>query len=289
MTAVPQVDAQRSPRRLHIVDELIEERAPHLAASPLWPVMRPLLYALLDYGRARRMADAIAPMGGRQAMDYASGLLSLKVETANLERLPVAGRVVLVCNHPTGIADGIAVYDALKQRRPDLCFFANADAFRVCPGLEEVVIPVEWVIAKRTRERTRATLVRAREALEAERALIVFPAGRLARHRPGRGLVDEPWASSAVSLARRHGAPLVPMHLSGPYARLFHLFDKVSDELRDITLFHELLNKRGRTFQLKLGPLVAPDALEGDAQAVSDAIKAYIERVLPHHRDRPFA
>ncbi|MBV8593543.1 MAG: hypothetical protein JOZ27_04480, partial [Caulobacteraceae bacterium] len=47
---------------LHIVDRLIAERAPRLAASPIWPAARPALYALLDYPKARRLADALRPM-----------------------------------------------------------------------------------------------------------------------------------------------------------------------------------------------------------------------------------
>jgi hypothetical protein len=45
----------------------------------------------------------------------------------------------VVCNHPTGIADGVAVYDVLKAVRPDLCFYANSDAHRVSPRLGEVL------------------------------------------------------------------------------------------------------------------------------------------------------
>ncbi|MEI9965756.1 MAG: hypothetical protein WDM92_14975 [Caulobacteraceae bacterium] len=44
-------------------------RAPRLSASPAWPAARPLLYALLGYRKARAMADAVAGMGGREAMD----------------------------------------------------------------------------------------------------------------------------------------------------------------------------------------------------------------------------
>jgi len=69
---------------------------------------RPALYGLLDYAKARRMADAIGPMGGRQALDYVSDLLELTVRTAHLDRLPASGRCLVVCNHPTGIADGLA-------------------------------------------------------------------------------------------------------------------------------------------------------------------------------------
>lgn len=267
----------------HIVDTLIAERAPRLTGSPLWPVLRPPLYALLGYGRARRMADAIAPLGGRSALDHVSDLLALKVEVRGLEHLPAAGKLVIVANHPTGIADGVAVYDALKAMRPDLVFYANADAHRVCPAFDEVLIPVEWVEAKRTRDRLRLTLSRTREALEAERALMIFPAGRLAVKDDTGRLADPPWAASAVSIARKHAAPIVPIHVAGPWSTLFHLFDRHSRELRDITLFHELLNKQGRQFRLTVGRPIDPDSLPADATEATAVLKRYVEEVLESH------
>jgi putative hemolysin len=148
-----------------------------------------------------------------------------------------------------------------------------------------VLIPVEWVIAKRTREGTRQTLVRTHEALEAGRALVIFPAGRIARRSSGR-LEDPPWAPTAFSIARRHGAPILPIHLAGPPSRLFHLFDRVSAELRDITLFHELLNKRGGRFRLTAGPPIAPGVLPQDAAEAAARMKVYIERALAADPER---
>jgi len=289
MTLATSAGAVRRDARDHIVDALIAERAPKLAASPAWPLLRPLLYALLGYGEARRMADAIAPLSGRAALDHVAELLSLQVAVAGLDRAPGKGRCIVVCNHPTGIADGVAVFDALKGQRPDLCFYANSDAHRVAPAFSEVLIPVEWVEAKRTRERTRLTLARTKDVLEAERCLVIFPAGRLARRAPDGVLSDPEWMPTAVSLARRCEAPVLPIHLTGPWSALFHLFDGVSTELRDITLFHELLNKRGRAFALTIGPLIPPGALEGDPADVTARLKAYVERGLPADPDRPFA
>ena len=271
----------------HIVDALIEERAPHFVASRAWPLMRPALYALLGYRQARRLADDVANMGGREAFEHLSALLSLRTEAKGLERIPRRGRLMIVCNHPASVADGVAVHDLLKPIRPDLCFFANADIFRVCPALDEMMIPVEWADAKRTRERTRHTLRRAREAFEAERAVMIFPAGQLARRGPGGRLSDEAWAPSALSLARRYNAPVVPMHLAGPSSTLFHVFDRFSTELRDVTLFHELLNKRRARYQLRVGPLISPAALDPDAAAATLAMKSYVEQVLPAELDRP--
>jgi putative hemolysin len=289
MTLATPAAALRGGAHDHIVDVLIAERAPKLSASPAWPVLRPLLYALLDYGKARRMAEAIAPMPGRAALDYVSDLLALRVHASGLERVPAAGRLVAVCNHPTGIADGVAAFDALKGLRPDVCFYANADAHRVAPRFDDVLIPVEWVEAKRTREKTRATLVQTREALEAERCLVIFPAGRLARREPDGALADPTWMSSAVTLARKYEASILPIHVAGPYSAMFHFFHGFSEELRDITLFHELLNKHGRAFQLTVGLPIGPEQLDGDPVEVTARLKTHVERALPADPDRAFA
>ena len=289
MTLATPAAALRRDGHDHIVDVLIAERAPKLSASPAWPVLRPLLYAMLDYGKARRMAEAIEPMPGRQALDYVSDLLALKVRATGLDRIPTAGRLVAVCNHPTGIADGVAVFDAIKAIRPDVCFYANADAHRVAPRFGEVLIPVEWVDAKRTREKTRTTLVLTREVLEAERCLVVFPSGRLSRRQPDGSLLDPTWMPSAASLARKYEAPVLPIHVAGPWSAMFHFFHGFSAELRDITLFHELLNKRGRAFELIVGSPIPTERLDGDPVEVTARLKAHVERTLPSDPDRAFA
>lgn len=282
---VPALD----PSGRHICDVLIAERAPRLTGSRAWPLVRPLLYRLLGYGDARRMADAVRPLSGQAAFDWLADLLDLRVEALNLDRLPETGRCVVVCNHPTGIADGLAVYAAIRRRRRDAVFFANADALRVSPRLGEVVIPVEWVIEKRTREKTRATLQAAKEAFEADRCVVMFPAGRLGRVAKDGSITDPEWAPTAASLARKYDAPVIPIHVAGPYSRLFHLFDRFSRELRDITLFHELLNKRKTRFQLKVGKPIPAARLDIDAARATYALKAFTERVLPGQPDADFA
>jgi putative hemolysin len=279
--------AASPPPDKHIVDVLIEERAPKLSNGPLWPVIRPPLYTVLNYNKAIRMADQIAPMSGHDALESVSNLLSVKLEISGIDRMPNNGAFLLLSNHPTGITDGVAMYDAIKALRPDSLFYANSDAMRVCPRFDEVLIPVEWVQAKRTRERTRLTLKMTDDALEKGRPIVIFPAGRLARKRDGM-LLDPEWMSTAASLARKYELPIVPVHMSGPYSFWFHTFSKFSAELRDITLFHELLNKQGKTYKLTFGPLIPAEHATGDSTSVIRKLKYYIERILPHAPDTPF-
>jgi putative hemolysin len=73
---------------------------------------------------------------------------------------------------------------------------------------------------------------------------------------------------------------VLPVHVDGPWATLFHFFDRFSAELRDITLFHELLNKKGRIFTLTIGAPIPPERLVGESAVLSENLKDFVEGPL---------
>ena len=272
----------------HIVDILIEERCPQLRSHWSWPIVRPPLYTVLGYKRARDMADRVMQMDGRQSFDYLSSLLDIQLEANALERIPKTGRLIIACNHPTGLADGIAVWDAVKRVREDIVFFANADAVRVNMDFEDVIIPVEWVAEKRSPAKTRETLKRAGAAFEAEKCVILFPSGKLAKMIDGK-LTEQDWFSTVVSLARKKKAPILPMHVDALNSRLYYFLARMNPELRDITLFNELLNKKRARFAVQCGPLIMPGKLQSDANALTDKLKTYVAYGLKGNPNAEFA
>ncbi|KQV73209.1 1-acyl-sn-glycerol-3-phosphate acyltransferase [Rhizobium sp. Root1220] len=258
----------------HIVDTLIAERGRRIVNSPLWPVMRPFLYTLLRYNRAIRFANDVANMPGFQCFEYMSSLLQLKINIRNGERIPASGGFILVSNHPTGIADGVAVFDLLKGRRPDMMFFANRDAVRVNPRFAEVIIPVEWREEHKSKPKARETLQLTNHAVREGKATVLFPSGRIAYWANGR-LNERPWKTSAVGLARKYNLPILPVHVTARNSGLFYWFAKWSTELRDMTVFHELLNKRGDRFDFMIGNMIPVEHLEGDINDVTKAIERH--------------
>ncbi|NWG91474.1 MAG: 1-acyl-sn-glycerol-3-phosphate acyltransferase [Parvularculaceae bacterium] len=277
-------DLDALSRGKHMVDVLIEERARRLIKSPFWPLYRAVLYPLLKEPSARRMADAIETLSGRAAMEHVSAILRLDVETHGFAHVPATGRVIIASIHPTGIADGVAMYDALKAKRPDLCFFANRDAIRVAPRLAEVVIPVEWVMEKRTRQRSRETLIEAKKAFTDERCVVLFPSGRLAYMDENKKLVEREWLTSVAIFARKYDCAIVPAHIAARNSWLYYWFWKLNTELRDITLFNELLNKRGKKFVIRFGPAIPADALDGDPVEVTRALREHAAYAVPEGR-----
>lgn len=279
--------ADIAPTDAHIVDTLIMERCPSFVGHWTWPVMRPSLYALLGYDKARRMADYLMTLNGRDSFDYLAEMLSFNLSLTAIERMPKTGRMVVAANHPTGLADGVAVWEALKRVRRDIVFLANADAMRVNPGFGDAIIPVEWVLEKRSPAKTRETLRLAKEAFAEEKCVVIFPSGKLANKVDGV-LTEQDWFPTAISLARKYDAPLQPLNLQAKNSWLYYFFSRVNGELRDITLFHELLNKKGSKFDMTFGPLIDPEHLSGDAVEVTETLKNYVSYDLSKQPNLPF-
>lgn len=271
----------------HIVDRLIKERCPSFVDHWSWPMIRPMLYSILGYDKACRTTDYLQTLSGGDSFDHLAEELSVDLSLNSIERMPREGRLVVAANHPTGLADGVAVWDALRQVRRDIVFFANADALRVNPGFSDVLIPVEWVMEKRSPAKTRETLRLAKEAFAEEKCVVIFPSGKLAKKIDGV-LTEQDWMPSVVSLARKHKAPVQPLNLQASNSRLYYFFSKLNGELRDITLFHELLNKRGSAFEMTFGPLIEPARFEGDANALTQALREYVSTHLAEGPDVAF-
>ena len=161
--------------------------------------------------------------------------------------------------------------------RSDISFFANRDAIRVCPGLADMVVPVEWMEARRNHARRRETVRGIAQAFRERRLIVIFPSGRLARPSV-RGLVERDWQPAAVNLAIKHGAPVIPMHVRGRNSWLYYLFYAIHRELRDMTLFRELLNKRGRRYDIRIVPAFEP---QGDPQHLAAALRRFVVEQLP--------
>ncbi|MGM4912181.1 GNAT family N-acetyltransferase [Rhizobium sp. 768_B6_N1_8] len=258
----------------HIVDMLIAERGQKIVRHPLWPLMRPFLYTLLRYNKAIEFANDVANMPGFQSFEYMSNLLKLDINVTNAERIPASGGFILVSNHPTGIADGVAVFDLLKTRRPDMMFFANRDAVRVNPRFAEMIIPVEWREEFKSKLKARETLQLTNLAVKEGKATVLFPSGRIAYWANGR-LNERPWKTSAVGLARKYGLPILPVHMTARNSGLFYWFAKWSTELRDMTVFYELLNKKSDRFDFVIGNLIPAEELDGDLNEVTKALERH--------------
>ncbi len=273
----------------HVVDVLIRERAKRLSTSRLWPAYRLALNGLLNYRAAKRMVDTAGRWDAERAFAHASALLDMKLDVEGLDHVPREGGFIIALNHPTGIADGLAIHDALAEVRPDVVIFVNADAIRLNPRLTPKLIPVEWREDKKSRAKSRETLIASKAAFEEERAVVLFPSGRLAYMSEEKVLVERPWMPTVANLARRYRVPVVPANIRSRNSWLYYWFNNIDEELRNMTLFHELLNKKGKTFAIRIGEPIEPSALlEDDAEAAAE-LRSYVTEAEGVVSGRSFA
>jgi putative hemolysin len=248
----------------HRIDPLIQERAPWLFHRHAGPARRGLMH-LLGYSRTVALAATMDQHTAQAIMATMGALLARDVEATGLDNIPRQGAALIVANHPTGIADGVILSHLLARTRPDHYFYANRDILRVLPQMETMIAPVEWRHDKRSHAKTRETMAFTRTAVDQGRIGVIFPSGRLAKRR-GLRLYERPWMASAAMLARKFDLPVIPVNIQARNSALFYLFDLIHPTLRDITLFHETLNKDRQPYRITVGEAISPSALPAKSE-----------------------
>ena len=79
-----------------------------------------------------------------------------------------------------------------------------------------------------------------------------------------------------MHVGEKEKAPILPLNLDAWNSRLYYLLCNLSGELRNITLFHELLNKQGSKMRMTFGQMIDPETLHGDAGELTEKLKAHV-------------
>lgn len=243
------------------INNLIAERAPWLFGDrPGTAIARRGLHRMLAYNETVEIATELQDAPSATIMGTMGARLAQSVEVTGLGNLPAHGPALIVANHPTGIADGIILNHLITATRPDAYFLANRDILRVFPQMESMIAPVEWRKEQRSHTKTRETMAYVRTATDQGRLGVIFPSGRLAKRR-GLRLFERPWMASAAMIARKFGLPVIPVNIQARNSVLFYLFDLLHPTLRDITLFHETLNKAKQPYRVTVGEPISASSM----------------------------
>lgn len=198
---------------------------------------------------------------GLPAQRFAEESLSaLGVEIAGAEalaeRLPTAGPVIIVANHPHGGIEGLVLIKLLAALRPDTKLLANF-ALKVFDELKSHFLFVNPLNARdpANRRGLRDSL----RHLQAGGVLVIFPAGRTSFYQPDLGTIaDSEWSRSVASLARKSNAKVLPIRFTGRNSKLFYRLGAIWYRFRLLMLARELMKMRGQRIEIAVG--VAADS-----------------------------
>lgn len=215
---------------------------------------------------------------GRDFPARALDELGIRYQTPaeGLQNIPRRGATVLIANHPFGGIEGLILMALLEQLRPDVKFLANQLLMRI-PELHSRLIPVDPFNHNDSALQNLRSLRQAVNWVGSGGALVIFPAGEVSSYQPTRGSVsDPPWNTAAARILRRTGASAVPVYFPGRNSLGFQLAGLLHPQLRTALLPRELLNKRNRQVELRIGGAIAPKRLGefADEQELTDYLRA---------------
>lgn len=265
---------------MHPIDEILEERCPNLMKNKIfWFLIRPIVFKIFKYHEAKKIVREISKKSGFECFLYLTNFLQSDHIVRNIENVPKSGPIILAGNHPTGLTDGIVMFDVLKERRPDYTLFANSDMIKLAKGFEDIIIPVDWNEKNKSSEKSRMILKRTKDTLVKKKALLVFPSSRLSK-RKGMYLYERPWIATIIKLSKKFNAPIIPFHMSAANSLLFYFLEIANTELKDISLFKELINKRDLKYNIKFGKRIEPPSIDIDQEKETKNIQNYVEYSL---------
>lgn len=228
-----------------------------LAATPLYAVGR-VAEQLLSLDRL----DYLYSQACRNQGFFSSVLERLNIhyycDQEEPSRIPAAGPVVVVSNHPFGLAEVPVLASVLARRRDDVRFLANSLLDRI-DVLRDYLIPVDPFGG---RDATRSNLRGLRAAIEWLRKgglLVVFPSGEVSSVRfPKFRVADPDWKDSISRVVRMTSATVVPVYFHGANSAAFHIAGLIHPRLRTALLPRELFQKSGQTIFFSIGAPIAP-------------------------------
>ncbi|MCO6390465.1 glycerol acyltransferase [Aliihoeflea aestuarii] len=169
--------------------------------------------------------------------------------------------LVMVANHPFGIADGIAILSLAERLGRPFRVMIHSDLLKV-EEMRPYALPIDF---SDTREAMANNLAVRHEAVALLRqgvTIVIFPAGGVSTAARGFGKAqDLPWKTFAARLVKDARASVMPLYFSGQNSLLFHLATRVSMTLRLSLLVPEFVRRMGKPIDVTIGRIIPADAL----------------------------
>ena len=242
--------------------KLPEQQPARLSLSPEGaPLWKKTLFSLAEKAigvqRLRRAYEGLKDDGRpffRRCLEHQK----VSYEVTGPTEVPREGGLLIVSNHPFGAIEGILLGDHILKYRKDLKILANG-WLGLLPEMKPYLIDVA-PFENRERENAKG-MIQAMRWMREGHVLLVFPAGEVSSYSLSSRRVEDPrWSPHITRLMKKSQVQVMPMFIEGHNSWRFQSMGLIHPRLRTVMLVRELMNKRGKHFQIRSGQPLGPEA-----------------------------
>ena len=183
--------------------------------------------------------------------------LNIKYTVNSSENIPSKGPVIIVCNHPFGLLDGLIVAAIIAKIRKDYKILINEEITHI-DLIEKYLLPIKFSGITGDIKQNIKSKKSAINLINDGGSLILFPSGEVAT---SKFIFDKPkernWKPLVGSIIKKTECKIIPIYFKGKNSLLFQTVGFLSDQLRRLLFIRELLNKKNQTFKLSIGKKIS--------------------------------
>ena len=230
-------------------------------ALPEYPIFKQKLIRSIENMSGKKKIEQLYRMipedhaGKASFFGEAFKLLRVQIDynRDQLEKIPETGPLVFIANHPFGVLDGMFLCYLGAMSRPNWGTLVY-DKFAEIDHLSSHLLPIAFEESEQAIQLNIGTKNKAMELLKNNGAVIIFPAGGIAKATGFRGpITDTDWKLFAAKMIQLTQATVVPVFFHGNNSRLFHTVSQFSQTLRLALIINELRNKIGKSIRVTIG------------------------------------
>lgn len=161
--------------------------------------------------------------------------------------------MVIICNHPFGMLDGLILIKLIGERIRSFKMISNY----LLNGIESLKDHFVFVNSFDDQGDNRSNIANLRAILRLARehnSIVNFPAGDVSFFRlRGLRVEDRDWDLASVKLIKKLNLPILPVYIEGRNSILYQIMNGIHHRLGLLRLPRELLNKRGHSVRIVTG------------------------------------
>ncbi len=193
--------------------------------------------------------------GSEDALGFTTSVAKdfrVKISLNGLENIPKEGGAIMICNHPLGGLDAMALIPQIAPIRKDIKYIVN-DILLNIVALRSIFVGIN-----KHGPNARESLRSIEELFAKEQLLILFPAGLVSRKIDG-DVKDLPWQKTFVTKAKKYNRPIIPVHISGQLSPFFYRLSNfrkflgLKANIEMLYLADEMYGYRGKAIHYEVG------------------------------------